>query len=178
MWRSMDRAPNAAAITVVVNTAGDVPGDTCEVAGPCSLRGAIDVANANAGPDVIAFAIPGAGPHTLAPTTPLPVVTDTVTIDGYSQAGSAVNTDPAASDAAIAMLRAGGNAIESRRKRIVRVPEKHIIDRFADAVPAQEVEAGGEAVLEFHLNEMLTMLSAGEKDRPKLTAPRWRARTE
>jgi hypothetical protein len=60
--------------------------------GPGSLRQAILDANANPGPDTIAFAIPGAGVHTIAPTTSFPTVTDAVVIDGYSQPGASENT--------------------------------------------------------------------------------------
>jgi hypothetical protein len=57
---------------------------TDNVAG--SLREAIRGANATGGPDTIRFEIPGQGPHTLTPTRDLPAVSDTVTIDGFSQA--------------------------------------------------------------------------------------------
>lgn len=57
--------------------------------GLLSLREAIIAANDNDGPDQIEFSIPGAGPHTIQPTTPLPVVTDTVEIDGTTQPGFA-----------------------------------------------------------------------------------------
>jgi hypothetical protein len=53
--------------------------------GPGSLRQAIIDANANAGADVITFNIPGAGVHTIKSLSFLPVITDTVTIDGTTQ---------------------------------------------------------------------------------------------
>ena len=49
--------------------------------GPGSLRQAILDANATAGADTIEFNIPGAGVHTITPTTALPGITDAVTID-------------------------------------------------------------------------------------------------
>ncbi len=55
--------------------------------GAGSLRQAILNANASAGPDVISFAIPGAGVRTITPATPLPTITDTATIDGTTQPG-------------------------------------------------------------------------------------------
>lgn len=70
----------------------------------CTLRAAIEAANtdtavgdcpAGSGGDVIAFNIAGAGVHTILPATPLPSVTQSLTIDGYSQPGSAPNTLPA-----------------------------------------------------------------------------------
>ena len=56
-------------------------------AGAGSLRQAILNANAAPGADVISFAIPGAGVHTITPATALPVVTQAVTIDGSTQPG-------------------------------------------------------------------------------------------
>ena len=58
--------------------------------GAGSLRQAILDANARAGTlDTIAFAIPGAGPHTIAPSSPLPAVSDPAIIDGTTQPGFA-----------------------------------------------------------------------------------------
>jgi uncharacterized protein (TIGR03437 family) len=57
--------------------------------GPGSFRQAILDANANAGADMIVFNLPGSGPHTITPASPLPVVTDPVTIDGTTQPGFA-----------------------------------------------------------------------------------------
>jgi parallel beta-helix repeat protein len=57
--------------------------------GASSLRQAILNANANPGLDLINFAIPGAGTHTIAPLTPLPFVTDPVILDGTTQPGYA-----------------------------------------------------------------------------------------
>lgn len=63
--------------------------------GPGSLRQAILDANANAGADVIAFAIPGDGPHTIQPFPALPAVLDPVTIDALTQPGADCSTWPA-----------------------------------------------------------------------------------
>ncbi len=57
-------------------------------AGPGSFRQAILEANAHSGVDTITFAI-GSGPQTIAPTSALPTVTDTVIIDGTTQSGYA-----------------------------------------------------------------------------------------
>jgi hypothetical protein len=61
-------------------------------AGPGTLRQTILDANATPGADLIAFAIPGAGPHTIVLANALPSITDTVVIDGYSQPGASPNT--------------------------------------------------------------------------------------
>ena len=57
--------------------------------GPGSLRQAILDANAKSGRDVIAFAVRGDGVHTIAPTSSLPEISESVLIDGRSQPGYA-----------------------------------------------------------------------------------------
>jgi hypothetical protein len=74
--------PLAAATFSVINT---------NDSGAGSLRQAILDANANPGPDTIAFAIAGAGVQSIALQSGLPAVTDPVTIDGYSQPGTKPN---------------------------------------------------------------------------------------
>jgi len=69
--------------------------------GPGSLRQAILDTNAHPGDDLITFAIPGAGVHVIQPSSTLPSITDTVTVDGYSQPGSSPNTLTNADNAAI-----------------------------------------------------------------------------
>ncbi|MEK6322316.1 MAG: VCBS repeat-containing protein [Acidobacteriota bacterium] len=56
-------------------------------AGAGSLRQAILDANGRTGADAISFNIPGAGTKTIDLQSPLPVVTDPVTIDGTTQPG-------------------------------------------------------------------------------------------
>ncbi|MCX8155621.1 MAG: hypothetical protein N3J91_04100 [Verrucomicrobiae bacterium] len=55
--------------------------------GPGSLRQAMTDANNQPGPHQIGFAIPGAGPHRLAPLSPLPQINETLTLDGTTQPG-------------------------------------------------------------------------------------------
>ena len=62
-------------------------------AGAGSLRQAILDANANAGTDLINFSIPGPGPHTIQPASALPIITDPVVIDGYTQPGASPNSN-------------------------------------------------------------------------------------
>ena len=71
--------------------------NTLDDTNPGSLRGAIgqvdaDTTDTAAAPDTIAFAIPGAGVHTIAPATDLPSLTRPVIIDGYTQPGASANT--------------------------------------------------------------------------------------
>jgi len=80
--------------------------------GPGSLRQAIQDANATPGLDTIAFNIPGAGVHTIAPATLLPQISDVVTIDGYTQPGASVNTDPIATNAVL-LIEVDGSAAGS-----------------------------------------------------------------
>src|SRR5436190_18700995 len=61
--------------------------------GAGSLRQAITDANGMGG-GTINFNIPGTGAHTISPLTVLPTITQTVTIDGYTQPGSSANTNP------------------------------------------------------------------------------------
>jgi len=53
--------------------------------GNCTLRAAIEQANALAGMDTIIFDIAGAGPHTIQPNSALPIITDPVIIDGTTE---------------------------------------------------------------------------------------------
>jgi putative cofactor-binding repeat protein len=86
-------ADTARAATFTVTNTND--------SGPGSLRQAILDANAAAGADTIAFNIPGTGPHSIQVLSSLPGINGPVTIDGYTQPGSAVNTMPRATNAVI-----------------------------------------------------------------------------
>lgn len=100
-----------AAATLVVNstaddadaTVGDSICDTATGNGVCTLRAAIQEANALAGTDTINFNITGCGGVcTIMPLTPLPPITSPVVIDGFSQPGSSPNTN---------LIAAGSNAV-------------------------------------------------------------------
>ena len=79
-------AATATAATYTVTTTAD--------SGAGSLRQAILDANNASGADTIAFDIPGSGIHTITPLTALPHVTESLTIDGYTQPGASANTNP------------------------------------------------------------------------------------
>ena len=68
---------------------------------------------ARPGADTIEFGIPGAGPHLITAPTGLPPITDTVTIDGFTQAGSAANTNPAGATNAVAQIQLVGDGAGS-----------------------------------------------------------------
>lgn len=96
--------PAQAAVFTVINTSDSGAG---------SLRQAITDANATVNvvvPDQIAFAIPGTGPFVISPASPLPAVTEAVTIDGYTQAGSAQNTASSSDNATINIVLDGKHA--------------------------------------------------------------------
>lgn len=71
-------------VRFTVNSTDDADDGVCD-ATHCSLREAIDAANAGAGIDTIAFDFAGAGLQTITPAAPLPDVTDPVVIDGATE---------------------------------------------------------------------------------------------
>ncbi|MEZ4622232.1 MAG: CSLREA domain-containing protein [Caldilineaceae bacterium] len=107
----------------VVNSTGDdsdwYPGDgdcAIDTALPatCTLRAAIEEANASVNPegvpDQIHFAIPGVGLHTIQPLSALPAITDPVIIDGYTQPGASANTLAVGNNAVLQIELDGTNA--------------------------------------------------------------------
>lgn len=89
----------ASAATFTVTSPGDgadtSPGDgVCAAAGGgCTLRAALQQANAMAGADIVAFTLPD--PPVISPATSLPPVTEALTIDGSTQPGGRVTLDGA-----------------------------------------------------------------------------------
>ncbi|HXJ67052.1 MAG TPA: CSLREA domain-containing protein, partial [Actinomycetota bacterium] len=80
--------------TFVVNTTADTgdatPDGVCnDGTNHCSLREAIQEANAATGEDLISFAIPGGGAHTLTPASALPAITERADLDATTQSGFA-----------------------------------------------------------------------------------------
>jgi trimeric autotransporter adhesin len=98
------------AATATVTSNGDAgTASTCIAPVACSLRQAINRVNSNLLTDTIDFAIPGAGPHVIAPTTELPALVRTVFINGYSQSGAAVNTSTTGFNAVLKIQLSGTN---------------------------------------------------------------------
>ena len=94
----LSSASNAATFTV--NSTSDLAAQNC-TGGACSLRGALIAANATTAQDTIAFNIPQSDPGFQASTqhwrinvtsTELPVIEESVVIDGYTQPGAVANT--------------------------------------------------------------------------------------
>ena len=80
--------------TFTVTSAGDesdvTPGDgLCAIApdGPCTLRAAIQEANASPGTDAIHFNLPPAGGYVISPASALPAIVDSLVIDATTQPG-------------------------------------------------------------------------------------------
>jgi hypothetical protein len=83
-------------------------------AGPGSLRQAILDANATpsgGAPNRITFDIPGTGVQTITPATTLPIITNPVVIDGYTQPGAAPNTLAAGDNARLLIELDGENVV-------------------------------------------------------------------
>ena len=98
---SVVKSPECAdAAAFTVNSVGDGPdvnpgdGFCADGNANCTLRAAIEEANAAMGTNSIAFNIPGTGPHSIRPATILPDIEYPVLIDGYSQSGSQYNNNP------------------------------------------------------------------------------------
>src|SRR5262245_44422089 len=90
-----------ASVFIVVNT---------NDSGLGSLRQAMLDANALPSLDYIWFNIPGAGPHTISPASPLPAISNSVVIDGYTQPGAKRNTSPSVCNAELKVELSGSNA--------------------------------------------------------------------
>jgi hypothetical protein len=82
--------------------------------GAGTVRQAMLDANANPGPDTIAFNIVGGGVHTITLATLLPALTSPVTIDGYTQPGASANTKPVGQglDTVLVIQVTGGAGID------------------------------------------------------------------
>ena len=120
----------------------DTVADDNDVNGNCTLREAILAANSNAavdacsagtGPDTIAFGLPGVGPFTFSPTSPLPPITEPLTIDGYSQPGASANTlarrvrrrDPDRARRIVGRCRRRSRLHRRRQQRLGRARSRH-----------------------------------------------------
>ena len=120
IFRQFQQFPWMAMVFASITASAAAPDPTCSLqvintldSGAGSLRAAILCANQTAGPDRITFAIPGAGPHVIQLVTSLPELTETVTIDGFSQLGSRPNTSSSTlTDALLRMEIRGRTGIE------------------------------------------------------------------
>jgi hypothetical protein len=97
----------AQAATFQVTTTADNGNNTNPTAG--SLREAIIKSNLTGGTDTITFNISGSGVHIFSLITALPIITDPVVIDGYTQPGAKANTLPNNDDAILLIEITGTN---------------------------------------------------------------------
>jgi CSLREA domain-containing protein len=108
--------PAGASTTFLVNTIDDQPdantGDwKCfALNASCTLRAAIEQANASPGADTINFSIAGGGVQTIKPASSLPAITEQVTIDGYTQTGASPNTLAVGDNAVLKIVLDGSEA--------------------------------------------------------------------
>jgi trimeric autotransporter adhesin len=102
---------NDASVLVVSNT-----GDS----GTGSLRQALISSNANGGVQKIEFNLPGACPQLILLQSPLPDISDSVEIDGYSQPGALANTQSSGSDAQLCVVVTSASATLAQA---MQVPE-------------------------------------------------------
>ncbi|HEX8217956.1 MAG TPA: hypothetical protein VF914_01950, partial [Chloroflexia bacterium] len=79
--------------------------------GPGSLRQAIINANQSPGPDAIEFDIAAAGVQTITTLNALPLITDTLLIDGYSQDGATPNNLAVGDNAQLKIVLDNGGAL-------------------------------------------------------------------
>lgn len=139
----------ANAATFSVNSsldAGDAAaGDgVCATAGAvCTLRAAIEEANALSGTDTINFAIAGAGPHTISPATALPAISEAITIDASTQTGASCG------DLVPASLPAESNTPHDLR---IELSGANIPDNYGLTVDGANAETGTVTVRGFVVN--------------------------
>jgi CSLREA domain-containing protein len=140
--------PTYASTTFTVNLGDDrsdaSPGNgTCSVVqfGTfCTLRAAIQEANATPGPDTINFNLSTTadGVAAISPESPLPPITQTVTIDGYTQPGASPNTK-AVGDNAVLKVQLDGSKLPLDNGLEIDTADSSVIrglaiNRFADGI--------------------------------------------
>lgn len=117
--RVTEGATRQGPVRLTVNARTDEPDDRigdgvcADQAGRCTLRAAIQEANAIPGRNRIAFAIPGDAPYRITTSRRLPVINDAtgrLVINGYSQRGARPNTARRVSNARIRVEVVGAGA--------------------------------------------------------------------
>jgi CSLREA domain-containing protein len=124
------------AATFTVNSNADTDDGVCNAIN-CTLREAINAANATAGTDTIRFSI-GSGPGTIQPLSALPTIVEPVTIDGTTQPGFS-GTPIIELDGSMAGAGSNGLRISGGGSLVTGL----VINRFLAAFPA----SGGNGIL-------------------------------
>ena len=114
---ALSHEPAEAATTFTVTETGDdadinFSNDRCDsstaTGDQCTLRAAIEEANDTAGDDTVDFDIGGSGSgETISVATALPSITETLTIDGYTQTGASPNASDVGDDAILNVVLGG-----------------------------------------------------------------------
>ncbi len=154
-------AAEAAGPTFVVTSTGDAPdaarnGVCATSTRVCTLRAALTEAAGASGHVTIRFALPGPLPATISPASRLPGLTNPsgVTLDGWSQPGSARNTSPLADNSRIGVQIMGkgpntfdGIVITSPRNVIQGLAVYH----FSKVISITGASATGNRVVGSHV---------------------------
>ncbi|MBL8243938.1 MAG: hypothetical protein JNL89_07110, partial [Rhodanobacteraceae bacterium] len=117
--------------------------------GAGSLADAITQANNAAGADTINFGIAGTGVKILTvPSSGYPAITDTLVINGYTQAGAVENTAAAGSTNAVLRIEVNGSAVTTPGGRVLRIDAPTTVRGLAfnnvqSSVTAIDVNTGG-----------------------------------
>jgi CSLREA domain-containing protein len=117
----------AHAITLTVNSTADPGTDGCNST-ECTLREAINVSNGLSTTETINFNIPdGPAPglevKTISPSSSLPLITENVTIDGYTQPGAVVNTATTNANSAVLKIELNGAGTDANTSGLVATGE-------------------------------------------------------
>ena len=110
--------------------------------GPGSLRQAIlnNNATATATNNLISFNIAGAGPHTIAPASALPTISEPATIDGFTQPGSSSNSLANGNNAVWKIRLTGTNAGFSTRGLTFNSPSNIVRDLVVNGFFSSGIE--------------------------------------
>jgi CSLREA domain-containing protein len=141
------QVPVALSATFTVNTTADThdaaPGDgTCaDTGGFCSLRAAIEEADALSGTDTIDFAL-GSGTPTLVPATSLPTITETLSILGDTGGATRIEIAGSLAGGGATGLRLGSASPATSAGSLLRAL---VINRFGG--PGIAVETSSNAIV-------------------------------
>ena len=126
--RRVGTRPDIGAYESVVNDTAVLTVTNTNDSGAGSLRQAILDANTNPDSKTIEFDIPGTCPRLISPATPLPAVTEPVSILGYTQPGSVRNSDAVAFNGTLCVALAGGGSLSSGLHLLTGVGETMAVE--------------------------------------------------
>lgn len=132
-------APASATVIPVMDTAD---------AGPDTLRDAIALANATPGADVITFALSGAAPWVISLATPLPLISDDITIVGPDRADLTIDGSLLGAGSGFEASTLPGWDIEIARLTISGFPDNGIVSQYSDLtiIGVDSVDNGGDGL--------------------------------